>query len=135
MALFKVNTGCREELPAMGMGDTHAGTGRQRVSDPARFGGRPERSGVKNKADRMVVLNYVAKSVVEAQRGQVSRVGRSGGGCARPDWRSRTGRPCSTNSIGSYANDQHGVRPPRDTDAFTNRHQHQVAFFNCPTVE
>jgi integrase len=36
---------------------------------PAEFGGRSERSGVKNREDRVVVLNDVAKRVVEAQRG------------------------------------------------------------------
>ena len=36
---------------------------------PAEFGGRSERSGVKNREDRVVVLNDVAKRAVEAQRG------------------------------------------------------------------
>lgn len=37
---------------------------------PAEFGGRTEDSGVKNGEDRLVVLNQVAKSVVEGQRGK-----------------------------------------------------------------
>lgn len=37
---------------------------------PAGFGGRHESSGVKNGEDRLVVLNGVAKTVIEQQRGQ-----------------------------------------------------------------
>ena len=37
---------------------------------PAGFGGRLESSDVKNGEDRLVVLNGVAKSVIEQQRGQ-----------------------------------------------------------------
>ena len=37
---------------------------------PSDFGGRSEQSGVKNGEDRLVVLNDVAKSVIEAQRGE-----------------------------------------------------------------
>ena len=36
---------------------------------PAEFGGRSERSGVKNREDRVVVLNDVAGRVIDAQRG------------------------------------------------------------------
>ena len=36
---------------------------------PAEFGGRNERSGVKNREDRAVVLNDMAKGVIDAQRG------------------------------------------------------------------
>ena len=36
---------------------------------PAEFGGRSERPGVKNRADWVVVLNDVAKRVIDAQRG------------------------------------------------------------------
>jgi integrase len=36
---------------------------------PAEFGGRSERSGVKNREDRVVVLNDVAKRLIDAQRG------------------------------------------------------------------
>jgi len=37
---------------------------------PAGFGGRSERSGVKNRDERLVILNSVAKSIIEKQRGQ-----------------------------------------------------------------
>ncbi len=37
---------------------------------PCDFGGRRELSGVKNGEDRLVVLNDVAKSIVDAQRGK-----------------------------------------------------------------
>lgn len=36
---------------------------------PADFGGRHENSGVKNRDERLVVLNSVAKSIIEGQRG------------------------------------------------------------------
>jgi len=36
---------------------------------PADFGGRNERSGVKNGDERLVVLNNVAKSIIDKQRG------------------------------------------------------------------
>jgi len=36
---------------------------------PAEFGGRPGRSGVKNREDRVVVLNDVAKRVTDSQCG------------------------------------------------------------------
>lgn len=73
MALYKVNTGCREqevcklrwewEIPVPGL----------RTSVfllPADFGGRFEDSGVKNRQERLVVLNRVARAVIEGQRGQ-----------------------------------------------------------------
>lgn len=37
---------------------------------PAGFGGRSERSGVKNRDERLVILNSVAKPIIEKQRGQ-----------------------------------------------------------------
>ncbi|WP_150818125.1 tyrosine-type recombinase/integrase, partial [Pseudomonas fluorescens] len=37
---------------------------------PANFGGRSTRAGVKNRDERLVVLNDVAKSVIEKQRGK-----------------------------------------------------------------
>ena len=37
---------------------------------PWNFGGRRPRSGVKNRRDRLVVLNSVARSVIEGQRGE-----------------------------------------------------------------
>jgi integrase len=72
MALFAVNTGCREqevcqlrwkwEVPVAGLQTSV-------FVIPADFGGRSERSGVKNREDRVVVLNDVAKRVIDAQRG------------------------------------------------------------------
>ncbi|MBI3481355.1 MAG: tyrosine-type recombinase/integrase [Nitrosomonadales bacterium] len=73
MALFKVNTGTREqevchlrwdweiEVPELGTSV---------FLIPANFGGRTENSGVKNGEDRLVVLNDVAHSVVESCRGK-----------------------------------------------------------------
>jgi integrase len=73
MALFKANTGCREqevcrlqwawEVPVPEM-DTYV------FLIPGDFGGRRLNSGVKNGEDRLVVLNSVAKSVIDAQRGK-----------------------------------------------------------------
>jgi integrase len=72
MALFKVNTGTREqevchlqwdwEIPLPELGTSV-------FLIPGSFGGRTENSGVKNGEDRLVVLNKVARSVVDAQRG------------------------------------------------------------------
>jgi integrase len=73
MALFKVNTGLREqevvnlrwawEQPVPEL-DTSV------FVIPARFGGRRRNSGVKNREDRLVVLNATAKAVIEACRGE-----------------------------------------------------------------
>ncbi len=72
MALFKVNTGCREqevcklrwdwEIPVPELGTSV-------FLIPSDFGGRNERSGVKNGDERLVVLNNVAKSIIDKQRG------------------------------------------------------------------
>jgi integrase len=76
MALFKVNTGCREQevckleweweiqVPEIGASV---------FLIPADFGGRTKASGVKNGEERVVVLNRVAKSVIDGQRGQHKR--------------------------------------------------------------
>jgi integrase len=73
MALFKVNTGTREQEVC------HLGwdweiqvpeLGTSVFLIPAGFGGRTENSGVKNGEDRLVVLNDVARSVVESCRGK-----------------------------------------------------------------
>lgn len=40
---------------------------------PADFGGRSEKSGVKNDDERLVVLNKVAMSVIDGQRGLHSK--------------------------------------------------------------
>ena len=73
MALFKVNTGTREqevchlrwdweiEVPELGASI---------FLIPENFGGRTKNSGVKNGEDRLVVLNDVAHSVVESCRGK-----------------------------------------------------------------
>lgn len=73
MALFKVNTGTREqevchlrwdweiEVPELGTSV---------FLIPGDFGGRTENSGVKNGEDRLVVLNDVARSVIESCRGK-----------------------------------------------------------------
>lgn len=72
MALYKVNTGCREQevcklnweweirVPELGTSV---------FLIPADFGGRNERSGVKNRDERLVVLNKVAMRIVDGQRG------------------------------------------------------------------
>jgi len=72
MVLYKVNTGCREQevcklrweweikVPELGASV---------FLIPASFGGRHDRSGVKNGDDRLVVLNGVAESIIDGQRG------------------------------------------------------------------
>ncbi len=72
MALYKVNSGSREqevvklrwdwEIPVPELGTSV-------FLIPADFGGRHENAGVKNGDERLVVLNRVAKSVIEGQRG------------------------------------------------------------------
>ncbi|WP_313619489.1 tyrosine-type recombinase/integrase [Achromobacter sp.] len=73
MALYKVNTGCREqevcklkwqwEIEVEGLGTSV-------FLIPAEFGGRFDDSGVKNREERLVVLNEVARSIIRKQRGQ-----------------------------------------------------------------
>ena len=73
MALFKVNTGCREQEVCRLRWDWEVSVpelGTSVFLIPSDFGGRREFSGVKNGEDRLVVLNDVAKSVVDAQRGK-----------------------------------------------------------------
>lgn len=72
MALYKVNTGCREQevcklrweweikVPELGTSV---------FLIPENFGGRHENSGVKNGEERLVVLNKVARLIIEGQRG------------------------------------------------------------------
>ncbi|MES2869608.1 MAG: tyrosine-type recombinase/integrase [Pseudomonadota bacterium] len=72
MAMFKVNTGCREQEVCKLMWDWEIAVpelGTSVFLIPADFGGRHERSGVKNGDERLVVLNSVAKSIIEKQRG------------------------------------------------------------------
>ena len=72
MALFAVNTGCREQEVCQLRWKWEVPVAELETSVfviPAAFGGRTERSGVKNREDRVVVLNDVAKRVIDAQRG------------------------------------------------------------------
>ena len=72
MAMFKVNTGCREQEVCKLKWDWEIAVpelGTSVFLIPADFGGRHERSGVKNGDERLVVLNSVAKSIIEKQRG------------------------------------------------------------------
>ena len=73
MALFKVNTGLREQEVVQ-----LRWAWAQRVPEldvtvfliPAQFGGRRRNSGVKNREDRLMVLNETAAAVIEACRGE-----------------------------------------------------------------
>ncbi|SEC02336.1 Site-specific recombinase XerD [Pseudomonas mohnii] len=72
MALFKVNTGCREQEVCKLRWDWEISVpelGTSVFLIPSDFGGRNERSGVKNGDERLVVLNSVAKSIIDKQRG------------------------------------------------------------------
>ncbi len=72
MALFKVNTGCREQEVCKLRWDWEISVpelGTSVFLIPADFGGRHARSGVKNGDERLVVLNNVATSIIEKQRG------------------------------------------------------------------
>lgn len=72
MALFKVNTGCREQEVCKLRWDWEISVpelGTSVFLIPADFGGRHENSGVKNRDERLVVLNSVAKSIIDGQRG------------------------------------------------------------------
>jgi integrase len=73
MAMFKVNTGCREQEVCKLQWNWEIAVPELETSVfliPAGFGGRSARSGVKNRDERLVVLNDVAKSVIEKQRGK-----------------------------------------------------------------
>lgn len=72
MALYKVNTGCREQEVCKLRWDWEIKVpelGTSVFLIPASFGGRHEKSGVKNRDERLVVLNSVARSIIEQQRG------------------------------------------------------------------
>lgn len=72
MALFKVNTGCREQEVCKLKWDWEISVpelGTSVFLIPADFGGRHANSGVKNRDERLVVLNSVAKSIIDKQRG------------------------------------------------------------------
>jgi integrase len=73
MALYKVNTGCREQEVCRLKWEYEIEVRELNATVfliPWDFGGRRPRSGVKNRRDRLVVLNSVARSVIEGQRGQ-----------------------------------------------------------------
>ncbi|QGL56724.1 Phage integrase [Pseudomonas coronafaciens pv. oryzae] len=73
MAMFKVNTGCREQEVCKLQWDWEIAVpelGTSVFLIPAGFGGRSAKAGVKNRDERLVVLNDVAKSVIEQQRGK-----------------------------------------------------------------
>ena len=72
MALYKVNSGSREQEVVKLRWDWEIPIPELNTSVfliPADFVGRHESSGVKNGDERLVVLNNVAKSVIEGQRG------------------------------------------------------------------
>lgn len=72
MALYKVNTGSREQEVCKLRWDWEISVPELKTSVfliPANFGGRTESAGVKNREDRLIVLNDVARSVIESQRG------------------------------------------------------------------
>lgn len=72
MALFKVNTGAREQEVCKLRWDWEIRVpeiGASVFLVPENFGGRTERSGVKNGEERLIVLNRVAGNVIEKQRG------------------------------------------------------------------
>ncbi len=72
MALYKVNTGSREQEVCKLRWEWEIAVpelGTSVFLIPAGFGGRHEKSGVKNGEERLVVLNSVAKSVIDGQRG------------------------------------------------------------------
>lgn len=71
MALFKVNTGVREQEVCKLAWDWEVAVPELNTSVfivPAEFGGRHENSGVKNRDERVIVLNDVAKSIIDQQR-------------------------------------------------------------------
>lgn len=72
MALYKVNTGCREQEVCKLRWDWEIRVpelGTSVFLIPAEFGGRHEKSGVKNGDERLVVLNRIAMSVIDGQCG------------------------------------------------------------------
>jgi integrase len=70
MALYKMNSGCREQEVCRLRWDWEAKVPELSTSVfliPPDFGGRRPNSGVKNREDRLVLLNDVAKTVIDAQ--------------------------------------------------------------------
>lgn len=72
MALFNVNSGAREQEVCKLRWDWEVKVPELQTSVfivPPEFGGRTEQSGVKNREHRVLVLNDVARGVIEGQRG------------------------------------------------------------------
>ncbi|HCE5723631.1 hypothetical protein H2N54_01560 [Pseudomonas aeruginosa] len=72
MALYKVNCGSREQEVVKLRWDWEIPVPELDISVfliPSDFGGRDKGSGVKNGKERLVVLNAVAKSIIEGQQG------------------------------------------------------------------
>lgn len=72
MALFNVNSGAREQEVCKLRWDWEVKVPELQTSVfivPPEFGGRTEQSGVKNREYRVLVLNDVARGVIEGQRG------------------------------------------------------------------
>lgn len=72
MAIFKVNTGCREQEVCKLQWEWEIQIPELKTSVfliPSDFGGRSEKAGVKNREDRLVVMNSTAKAIIESQRG------------------------------------------------------------------
>jgi len=96
MALYKVNVGCREQEVCKLKWEWEIKVPELNASVfliPADFGGRGSKAGVKNRDDRLVILNEVAAKVVDGQRGldpvYVFPYGRFGGPMVRlytPAW-------------------------------------------------
>lgn len=73
MCLYKVNTGCREQEVCKLQWSYEVKVPELNTSVfliPEEFGGRTAKSGVKNREIRVVILNNVAKSVIDGQRGK-----------------------------------------------------------------
>lgn len=72
MALYKVNTGCREQEVCKLRWDWEIRVPELNTSVfliPAGFGGRSDKAGVKNGDERLVILNRVAMNIIDKQRG------------------------------------------------------------------
>ncbi|MFC5303074.1 tyrosine-type recombinase/integrase [Azospira restricta] len=73
IALFLLNSGAREQEPCKLQWDWEVPIpelGTSVFVVPADFGGRSEAAGVKNGEDHLIVMNSVAKSVIDGQRGK-----------------------------------------------------------------
>lgn len=76
MALFRANTGTREQEVCKLEWAWECAIPEINSSVfvvPADFGGRSETSGVKNSEDRVIVLNDVARRIIDEQRGKHSK--------------------------------------------------------------